>query len=93
MLTPTELATLRAALRYWSDEMGTSGLEAVRHYFDDDVQPLLSDYAIERLRQQLITGNLRYLICEGQRPISMLLLAPPSPCEPGQRCVTVILDQ
>ena len=92
MLTHSELATIRAALRYWSEEMGPAGIETARHYLDDESEPGLSAPAVERLSQRFAVGNVRYLICTDGKPVSSLLPAPPADPVPGQTCVTVILS-
>ena len=49
MLTQNELATVRAALRFWRDEMVTADRDTRRHYFDLPSPPTLSADEIESL--------------------------------------------
>ena len=65
MITTRELATLRAALRYWQEEMCPHGADAMRPYFDQpEVEPLSSD-EIDELRQPLAT-TVRYALWTGE---------------------------
>jgi hypothetical protein len=58
MLTTRQLATLRAALRFWSEEMHTTA--HMRPYFDTRKQVPLSQREIATLRKQLSSQQLRY---------------------------------
>lgn len=49
VLTDDELATIRAALRFWKDEMVPAEEDTTRHYFDVSPVPSLTGYEIETL--------------------------------------------
>ena len=49
MLSDTELATIRAALRFWKDEIVPSGIETAKPYFDQDAMELLDAEEINLL--------------------------------------------
>ena len=53
MLTQDELATIRAALRFWRDEMVSVGEDTCRHYFDVSPIPNLNELEIESLIERL----------------------------------------
>jgi hypothetical protein len=62
MLTERELATVRAALRFWQEEICPHSAEIARAYLEpDDVQPL-SAVQIERLREMLDPRAVRYAL-------------------------------
>ncbi|TWT97275.1 hypothetical protein [Neorhodopirellula pilleata] len=48
-----ELATIRAALRFWKDEMASASESTTRHYFDVSPAPSLTPFEIEALIQRL----------------------------------------
>lgn len=49
VLTDDELATIRAALRFWKDEMVPAVEDTTRHYFDVTPVPSLTGHEIETL--------------------------------------------
>ncbi|MGE3407568.1 MAG: hypothetical protein AB7I37_12185 [Pirellulales bacterium] len=55
MFSDRELATMLAALLYWSEEMSPHGVEIMRPYFDDlelgHVEPLSADEITELMRR------------------------------------------
>ena len=53
MLTATETATIRAALRYWIDEIISGGDALAQLYFDTDIDRGLDAEAIEQLIARL----------------------------------------
>lgn len=53
MLTADQLATIRAALRFWQDEMVRADKATTRHYFDVSPHPSLTTDEIENLIEQL----------------------------------------
>ncbi|WP_404309617.1 hypothetical protein [Neorhodopirellula lusitana] len=52
MLTQDQLATIRAALRYWRDEIVPGGREVSSHYFDTQVENELNADEVELLIEQ-----------------------------------------
>jgi hypothetical protein len=60
MLTPRELATLRAALLFWKEEMCPHDASLVRPYFDTPVVESLSASEIDQLRVLLDQAFVRY---------------------------------
>ena len=57
-----ELATLRAALRYWQEEMCPQKRAVQQLYFDEPLDDSLTAQAIERLREGLHPPCVRYAI-------------------------------
>ncbi len=49
MLSPSELATIRASLRFWRDEIVPHGNDSAKHYLDDPVLAPLDRDSIEKL--------------------------------------------
>ena len=64
MLTPHDLAVLRAAVTYFEEELGPHGVKAMRPYFADPVPETWSTRDLARLRQFLRTCQLRYVACD-----------------------------
>jgi hypothetical protein len=91
MLADQELATIRAALRFWNDEIVTSGQETARLYSDSTVDPQLSDAGIRQLIESFTDANVRYLVVRNQTPVSPLLALPRAELHDGETCVSVIL--
>ncbi|HEV7280415.1 MAG TPA: hypothetical protein VGN57_09410 [Pirellulaceae bacterium] len=60
MLADRELATIRAALAYWRDEMTPHGTEAQAPYFGQELIVPLTEAEIERLRERCDPRNVRY---------------------------------
>ena len=61
MLTPRHLATIRAALLYWQEEMCPHGATAMRPYLEPpDADPLAAD-EVAQVRQALKT-DVRYAV-------------------------------
>ncbi len=60
MITTRELDTVRAALRYWQEEMCPHGVEAMQPYFDQTHAESLSSGEIEKLRLRFSPANVRY---------------------------------
>ena len=52
-LAPEELALIRAALRYWRDEMAAADEATQRHYFDRTPIPIFTPAEIESLMERL----------------------------------------
>lgn len=64
MLGIRELATVRAALAYWRDEMCPHGIEAMRAYFDHpDTDPLTASEVAE-LQGSLSLVALRFVLLD-----------------------------
>ncbi|MCD0462163.1 hypothetical protein [Roseiconus lacunae] len=61
MLTTREAATIRAALRYWSEEMAPHGSSLSSAYFDQIVDRPMSPDEIKKLIEQFNAAQLRYL--------------------------------
>lgn len=59
MLTPDHLSILRAALRYWLDEIVPHGWDAARHYLEG-AELSLSNVQIDQLAAQLQPDRLRF---------------------------------
>jgi hypothetical protein len=60
MLTWRELATLRAALLFWKEEMCPDGDKFMQSYFDGPAVEPLSALDVEQLRAQLDPAFVRY---------------------------------
>ena len=58
MLTQDESATIRAALRFWKDEMAIIDVETTRHYFDDAPPPQLTADQIQSLIEKISSLRL-----------------------------------
>ena len=58
MLTENQLATIRAALRFWKDEMVHADNATARHYFDVSPHPVLTADEIETLIARLRSDPL-----------------------------------
>ena len=73
MIGERDLATIRAALAYWRDEMSPHGLDAQAPYFDDDAgaNPLTGD-EIDRLHEGLRTASLRRARFVGPHALRLL---------------------
>jgi len=59
-LQTRELATIRAALQFWRDEIVPHGEQLARPYFDVDQVVPLSNPEIQDLQQQFQPARLRY---------------------------------
>ena len=67
MLTTRHLATVRAALQYWHEEMTPHGGDVMRPYFDvSNVEPLTANECRE-LRQMLRDAEVRYALYDPTR--------------------------
>lgn len=53
MPSPVELATIRAALRFWMEEMSSASESTTCHYFDVSPPPTLTATEIEALIERL----------------------------------------
>ena len=62
MLADRELATIRAALAYWRDEMTPHGSEAQQPYLDVSLGSPLDATEIERLRRSFLPVVVRYAL-------------------------------
>lgn len=60
MLTWRELATLRAALLFWKEEMCPHGEQSMQPYFDGPAVEPLSASEVDQLRAQLDPALVRY---------------------------------
>jgi len=65
MLTPRELSTVRAALRYWEEEMCPHGEMAMRPYLDRPNHPPLTANQVTQVRQALV-DSVRYAAYDPQ---------------------------
>jgi len=61
MLTPRQVATLRAALLYWQEEMCPHGNEAMQSYLEPAGLDPLSEEETAELRDRL-SSNVRYAV-------------------------------
>jgi hypothetical protein len=67
MLTASQLATVRAALRYWEEEMGPHDVEVMRPYLDPpDIEPLSRD-ELRQLRDRFDPQSIRYAVYDSDR--------------------------
>ena len=64
MLTPHDLAVLRAVVTYFEEELGPHGVKAMRPYFADPVPETWSTRDLTRLREFLSTCRMRYVACD-----------------------------
>jgi hypothetical protein len=62
MLTTEELATVRAALRYWQEEMCPHGPAGMWPYWDNRRLIALSATEVAALRQQFLAKNVGYAV-------------------------------
>ncbi len=69
MLTPNHLATIRAALQYWEDEICPHGADAMQPYFDNPDAVPLSANETTQLRSILQDRFLRFVIYAPDRTI------------------------
>lgn len=53
MLTRDESATIRAALRFWKDEMASFDVKTTRHYFDEAPHTPLTAKQIQSLIEKI----------------------------------------
>lgn len=90
MLTHQELATIRAALHYWRDEIAPAGRKLARKYCDDDVDPLITPAQITRLAGRFTTSNIRYATVRGREFTSPLLDERPESADSNQTYVSIV---
>jgi hypothetical protein len=64
MLSDLELATVRAALRYWREEICPSGSGAAAPYFGQPTDAVLSESEVRELEQRLADLHIRYVAVE-----------------------------
>jgi len=68
MLTRQELTLLVAALQFWAEEMDPADTVMLAAYSGDlFVDRIWEPAEIQRLRTQLLTAQLRYLVCQPKR--------------------------
>ena len=87
MLTIDEAATIRAALRYWIDEMAQHR-HAAQHYFDSVGAQQLTSAETKELLNRFRENELRF-VCLGSS--QMLMRAESEGISSGDRIATVIL--
>lgn len=63
MLTQSHLAVLRAALQFFDEELGPHGIHAMRPYFDEPPDNVISRSDLAKLRDVLRTCEVRYVCC------------------------------
>jgi hypothetical protein len=90
MLTQEDLATVRAALRFWRDEMIPVGGNTSQYYFDGEQRHLLTCDEVDALVERFQCEEVRYLMVEDGQPISALLDQPALAVNTREFCVTVI---
>jgi hypothetical protein len=80
MLTRMDLAVLRAALKFFDEEMTPHGRETAQPYFDQRLPTGFDLRGVSDLRRRLRSCRQRYLICDAnaKRALSADLLARPS---------------
>ncbi len=94
MLTPRDLITIRAALRYWQEEMCPYGKDAMQSYLDVSDLPPLRAAEIDSLRQRLLeqVRYIRYDVKNGTLVDTQLLSPADIADRPsGHALATVIL--
>ena len=64
MLTPYDLAVLRAAVTFFEEELGPHGVESMRPYLAESIPENWSPRDLTRLREFLRTSQLRYVACD-----------------------------
>lgn len=67
MLTAIELATVRAALRFWADEMSPHDGRLISAYFDCKLERPLGGAEVLGLRANFEQSHARYLRLTGVR--------------------------
>jgi len=67
MLTPRVLATLRATLLFWQEEMAVHSMEIARPYWDQSEFSPLTVAEIENLRRELV--SVSYVACDPQQNV------------------------
>ena len=64
MLKVQHLAVIRAALRYWDEEMGPQGVTSFRHYLEEPTSAgELTNEHVTFAREWLAQCELRYAMC------------------------------
>ena len=91
MLSHHELATIRAALRFWNDEIAAHGIVTASHYFDESGTRLLSAEETARLIHRFDPSAVRYLRIVNGQPAAPLL-SQPTESDGNTPLVTVIGD-
>lgn len=74
MFTRIDLAVMRAALKYFDEEITPHGLKAARPYFDVALPPGFELRQVIELRTRLEDCQLRYLICDSDMERTLPLL-------------------
>ena len=67
MLTQHDLATVRAALLFWEEEMCPHGEDAAQHYFDEPGTVPLASSEVRQLRAAFVTSRVRYALYDRER--------------------------
>ncbi len=62
MLTPDQLTTIRAALRFWRDEIVPAGNAVSSNYYDTDVKDALTAEGIEQVIASLQPTQIRCVL-------------------------------
>jgi len=65
LLTKRHLAIIRAALKFFDEEMSPHGPDVARPYFEEPLERGLEAEEVGLLRELLQTVELRYLCCDG----------------------------
>jgi hypothetical protein len=91
MLADRELATIRAALGYWRDEMTPHGTEAQAPYFDEEGADPLSAADIGRLHEALRTAAVRRARFEGLTALRLLSAAEAASAVDRERLAVVLI--
>ncbi|WP_164104197.1 hypothetical protein [Candidatus Laterigemmans baculatus] len=61
MLSEVQLATVRAALQFWREEMCPAGDEAADRYFDETIENHLSARQVQNLELRFEHAAVRYI--------------------------------
>jgi len=64
LLTKRHLAVIRAALRFFDEEMSPHGPDVSKHYFDEPLESDLTADEVRQLRELLRICELRYACCD-----------------------------
>lgn len=64
MLTRKDVALIRAALKFFSEEMSPFDRQLLKHYFDRPSDANIKQSDVDRLRALMKDCELRYLACD-----------------------------
>lgn len=88
MLTADELATIRAALRYWTDEIVPHGQSAAKNYFDSPDTTMLKRRDTDWLLERFTESEIRFV--GGTPPKLMTRLEAATETDCDQFCTVIV---